>query len=171
MKQLFYASRARGPLSTVDLERILFVSRRNNAQRDLTGLLVYLNGGFMQVLEGPDKALEFTLRQISADERHEMLAIWTGAIDARAFPEWRMGYACLGADDGPTAGFAEVFNDEMTLASLPGLDPLLRRFLKAFRACFHPADTGLGQASSLSGSGGPCARRAPGDVIPIRSPA
>ena len=51
--QLLYLSNAKPELKQAELDKILEVSRKNNPSRDITGLLVFANGVFIQVLEGP----------------------------------------------------------------------------------------------------------------------
>ena len=58
MYQLVYVSTASRAMSDADLNEILDVSRRKNRERDVTGVLLYLDRGFLQVLEGPEAVPE-----------------------------------------------------------------------------------------------------------------
>ena len=54
IRQLVYVSNAKYGLGDRDMESILAASRRNNRALDVTGLLIYADGVFIQVLEGAD---------------------------------------------------------------------------------------------------------------------
>lgn len=93
MLQLVYISTSRHPLEAQALDQILTVSRRNNATASVTGLL--LSGGrrFLQVLEGPQTAVQATYQRISRDPRHfAIVELSRREIADRQFGEWAMGY-------------------------------------------------------------------------------
>ena len=114
--QLMYASSAKKGLEEEDLQDILAVSRLNNAPLDITGLLLYHDGNFIQVLEGPKRAVQGTYDRIVQDGRH--LAIQTlliREVENRLFPDWTMGYKRI--SDVPQedqAAFREFFTDILT---------------------------------------------------------
>jgi hypothetical protein len=75
------------------LDRILNVSRINNARDDVTGALMFNNGVFGQVLEGPSDAVENTFERIQMDDRHsEVTLLEIGSIVERGFSAWSMGF-------------------------------------------------------------------------------
>lgn len=105
MKRILYVSAAKGAVSEADIADILAASRRNNARVEVTGLLLHIDGGFLQILEGPDAAVEETYARITADPRHgNVLLLWSEAAETRAFPDWSMGYDALRADDARWTG-------------------------------------------------------------------
>ena len=69
--QLIYLSNAKPELKQAELDRILEVSRRNNPSRGITGLLVFANGVFIQVLEGPSTGVHKLFETICDDSRHQ----------------------------------------------------------------------------------------------------
>jgi len=75
MLSLIYVSTAVKPLSDEELLDILKLSRENNATKEITGLLLYKGGNFMQVLEGPDEAVEALYKKIEADPHHKDLNV------------------------------------------------------------------------------------------------
>ncbi|MEM1054374.1 MAG: BLUF domain-containing protein [Bacteroidota bacterium] len=90
--QLVYASSSPWPLSREDIAAILHVSRSNNARDGLTGVLLYADGSFMQVLEGPPDAVAATYQRIHRDPRHgDVLHMLEQRVEQRSFPEWTMG--------------------------------------------------------------------------------
>jgi hypothetical protein len=92
MKQLLYASNTHRDVSDAVLEDILAASRRNNAACDVTGVLLYSEGGFMQVLEGEDAAVAATYARICADKRHWNTMVLLNRDAPRAFGAWSMGF-------------------------------------------------------------------------------
>jgi hypothetical protein len=97
---LIYVSSARQELSTEELTRILESSVRHNTAQHLTGMLLYSNGSFMQVLEGEETAVDETYLRIQQDPRHTgSIVIERAQISARSFGLWRMGFKGLDAND------------------------------------------------------------------------
>jgi hypothetical protein len=96
MLQLIYSSSFAVPLSGHELGRLVQDWREHNAQCGLTGLLVYHDHAFLQVLEGPDAAVEATYQQLSQDPRHRWLQTLSKAsISQPVFGEWSLGFVHL----------------------------------------------------------------------------
>lgn len=103
MQRLIYISTARHVIETSELDRILSVSRRNNARVGITGLLVAGGRRFLQALEGPEAAVQATFERIGRDPRHfAVVTLRRDAITTRTFPDWTMGYQRAGAVAGST---------------------------------------------------------------------
>lgn len=95
-----YSSVATAPFHDADLAELLAVSRANNEPRGLTGLLLSRDGQFMQVLEGPERAVRELLATIAADPRHS--GVWTldeEVVEHRRFASWAMGYRARSEED------------------------------------------------------------------------
>lgn len=100
MLSLTYLSSATTLFDEQQLTDLLADSRPRNEERGLTGLLLYADGNFAQVLEGPDEAVERTFASISADRRHHGLIVaLRDQVEQRAFPDWSMGFRAMAADD------------------------------------------------------------------------
>jgi hypothetical protein len=90
--QLTYASRPFGYDSAM-LTGILFDARRCNTRDGITGALICRDDLFLQLLEGPEAAVEATFARIAADDRHiEVRRLTRRQIedDARMFGAWAM---------------------------------------------------------------------------------
>lgn len=97
MLRLIYISTSRQVIDTAELDRILTISRRNNAAVGVTGLLIAGSRRFLQVLEGPADAVETTFQRIGRDPRHfAVVTLRREAVAVRAFPDWTMGYQRAG---------------------------------------------------------------------------
>jgi hypothetical protein len=116
MLSLIYVSTSVKLLSNEELLDILKVSRENNESRDITGMLLYKGGNFMQVLEGPDEAVNTLFEKIKDDPRHkDVFVISREQISARQFPAWEMAFQNL---DNPEIknepGYSQFLHDEFT---------------------------------------------------------
>ncbi|MCR8560930.1 BLUF domain-containing protein [Mucilaginibacter sp. BJC16-A38] len=81
-----------------DLIELLAACSRNNNRNSITGLLLYADGNFIQLLEGEEAAVLETYKKISLDERHRGITeIASGPLANRNFPEWAMGFKSIGA--------------------------------------------------------------------------
>ena len=84
---------ARPALTMPGLVQILKASRRNNQRSGLSGLLVYTQGQFLQVLEGVDHCVDETFSRIAADDRHSACKIIQETqIFEPDFGQWLMGF-------------------------------------------------------------------------------
>jgi len=91
----YSANRLTGSAAEVEAEigQILATSRRNNDAVGVTGALLFSDGLFAQVLEGPQAVVEATFERIQRDDRHgDVQLLEFTAIDERSFQAWSMGY-------------------------------------------------------------------------------
>lgn len=98
--RLIYVSNAEHEVEAAELARILEVSASNNLARGITGMLLYANGSFLQILEGEAAAVDETYERVSRDRRHaNIFLLEREAIGERSFARWGMGFKRLGAAD------------------------------------------------------------------------
>ncbi len=91
--QIIYSSESATPMQMDDLEEILDQARDRNATQQITGALVYVDGTFLQVLEGEAALVKALMAAIALDVRHETVTILKEAeIPAPIFSDWRMAY-------------------------------------------------------------------------------
>lgn len=94
--RLIYTSSATNDMSEEQLFELLIQSRSRNKKQNVTGMLVYRNGAFLQVLEGEPKDVDEIYKAIMTDPRnsgHYLLD--RGSIPERRFPNWTMGFKNL----------------------------------------------------------------------------
>jgi len=93
MYHLVYISRATQPFGQDELLALLRISRDNNARSEVTGVLLYANDRFFQVLEGPEAAVKATAARIGRDPRHTTMDVLLDEpISERQYAQWSMGY-------------------------------------------------------------------------------
>jgi hypothetical protein len=87
-----YASRAKAPEDAGIVAAILRESRRKNETRGVTGMLLLVDGVYVQVLEGGRAEVSSLLASILADPRHyDASLISFEEILERRFGSWTMG--------------------------------------------------------------------------------
>lgn len=93
LHHLIYLSRATEPFSDDDLKDLLAQARRNNAAQHITGMLVYGNGQFAQIIEGEQRTLQDLYDRLQRDPRHSQVTKFADkAITTRSFGEWAMAF-------------------------------------------------------------------------------
>jgi hypothetical protein len=127
-----YSSAAVPGFEERDLPGILDVSRWNNQRLGVTGMLLYVQGSFFQVLEGPAASVDPLYESITRDARHtRVTCIIREAIARRTFPDWTMGYATMsGAAVRSIVGGNDFFAAASCLAALD--DSRAKKLLTAF---------------------------------------
>ena len=97
---LVYVSRVAASVTGQDLLELMWASRTANEAAGITGLLLYSDGGFLQVLEGTRDVVESLFASIERDPRHDdVTLVRTREQDEREFPDWSMAFGA--ADAGP----------------------------------------------------------------------
>ncbi|UOQ70192.1 BLUF domain-containing protein [Hymenobacter cellulosilyticus] len=71
--QILYRSQLKQPLTGDEGQALLKQSQHYNAQHQITGLLLYSTGRFVQVLEGPEAEVRALYARIQADTRHQQV--------------------------------------------------------------------------------------------------
>jgi hypothetical protein len=136
---IVYVSTATLPFSDADLIGLLSQSQRNNSSRDVTGMLLYKDRNFMQVLEGPEEEVRKLVEIIRADARHAgFIKLLDRAIEKREFSEWSMAFRNL--DDVAlryVTGYSEFLNLPLTAKALVTDSKYASRLIEVFRKTLH----------------------------------
>lgn len=73
------------------LDDIITTALKRNAQENLTGVLLFENGYFLQAIEGEEGALRSVFESIKDDKRHgDLYCHVDQEIDERSFTNWSM---------------------------------------------------------------------------------
>lgn len=134
MHYILYASTAVERFNSEQLEELLDVSRRNNAAVNVSGMLLYYDGSFIQYIEGEEADVAGLFDRISADPRHlGVFVLDKGETAARALPEWKMGYTSLSDQDRDALGSFDLNFDALEQE----LDPELPRTVLSMMRTFY----------------------------------
>lgn len=98
--RIIYISSATSPMSDAALAALVAQARSFNADHGLTGMLIYAEGNFLQVLEGDEREVDDLYERINRDSRHQhLLCLERTAIASRGFPDWNMGFRKLSGEE------------------------------------------------------------------------
>ena len=116
MFHVVYVSSSTQTFAQSDLQTLLQKARDKNTQLDLTGMLLYKDGNFMQVLEGEEEVVTELVEIIKHDTRHKgVLELLRGTSEQRMFPNWSMGYRDLADKEVvKTLGYSDFMNTPLT---------------------------------------------------------
>ena len=116
MTSIIYVSSATTPFTNRELAALLSQSREKNARDGITGMLLYKDGTFMQVLEGPPAAIRKQMLSLSRDYRHDGLnTLLDQNVESRQFSEWPMAFWNLNTiDPAAVPGYADFENTPLT---------------------------------------------------------
>jgi hypothetical protein len=118
MYMVVYISSALELFPDQELEELLKKARSKNRSLNITGMLLYKGGNFMQLLEGPKEAVLPLVETIERDPRHHgFQRLLQQEKDEREFSEWQMGFKKLDGNSGAAlpgqSDFLKTpFNDE-----------------------------------------------------------
>lgn len=97
--QVLYISSSNGVMDAEELIEILNASRENNRAKNISGMLVYCDGTFMQALEGEKETVTRLFDQIKHDTRHKGLyKFLEGEIPQRNFLRLPMGFRSVNSE-------------------------------------------------------------------------
>ena len=92
LSQLTYVSHRNSNCTHEEIEKIVSSCKKNNPALEITGVLLYSDSKFIQMVEGNSKTLITLYDKIKLDSRHRNVAMISyGLIKERAFPSWHMG--------------------------------------------------------------------------------
>jgi len=134
MLQVSYVSRSSEPMSPEQLLALLLQCRQNNVAKAVTGMLLYENGTFLQVIEGEDNVIDDLVAQILVDPRHAQVQMLSRKpISSRQYADWSMGFeqvtdARLEEIDGLTDFSARDFNFDYLVGNEPVVTQLMDHF-------------------------------------------
>ncbi|MBL7842784.1 MAG: BLUF domain-containing protein [Cyclobacteriaceae bacterium] len=99
LSQLVYVSNRKPSCTQEEIDKILASCKRNNPSLNITGVLLYSDTKFIQLVEGDAKVIMQLYDKIKLDPRHSnTMMISYGPIKDKAFPSWHMGTKKLATD-------------------------------------------------------------------------
>ena len=135
MRQIAYFSTAAEPQTEMLLQSILSTAQARNQEHGITGLLVAGGNRYMQVFEGPRRAVAQLYENIRADSRHLAVATLVNRTAfKRSFEGWSMAYR-----REPDLGAFDRFPDVVRFLTSRIDDSLLRNQVRKFSEIFIAA--------------------------------
>ena len=117
------------------LAGILSVARRNNPRDDISGALICRHDLYLQLIEGPEAAIDALYSRIVADDRHfDVRLLLEEPMGERLFPGWGM------LDDEAPSLFWSARDVEAGALEAASPDELRAPFVRLSKA--RPASSG-----------------------------
>ncbi|HMR16100.1 BLUF domain-containing protein [Mariniflexile maritimum] len=96
LKTICYISDSMHNESLKNIEDLYLKARTNNAKNNITGILMYTDRNFLQVLEGEETIVDATFKKICADIRHKnIFNIIDSPIEQRIFEDYNFGFTTI----------------------------------------------------------------------------
>lgn len=135
MITLVYTSAATRLMSDTELTDLLTKAREKNARLDITGMLIYHDGNFLQVLEGRDAAVRRLYDTIARDPRHTgIIKIIDRPVQERQFSEWAMAFRQLSDSEiRQLPGYSRFLDSSWTGEGVKDHASLAYQLLLSFR--------------------------------------
>jgi Sensors of blue-light using FAD len=98
--RLIYSSEATPGIAASELKAMLAESRIRNKAHGITGVLILVEGAFLQILEGKKDDVDNLMERIQRDPRHhDVKVFYEQEVDERAFASWSMAYLSPSAEE------------------------------------------------------------------------
>ena len=133
MHQLLYVSHAARDIPASDLDDILAVGRANNLALGLSGILIHIHGGFLQILEGERDRVMQMYGKIAEDRRHAHPRVLVDcAVAHRSFTDWSLGYEHLKGAKDEMPGMFGIVREAIAGHLSPGAGRVVATMLETF---------------------------------------
>ncbi len=96
LSQLVYVSNRKSMCTQEEIDKIVASCKKNNPGRGITGVLLYSDVKFIQLVEGESNVITELYDKIKKDPRHSnTIMVSYGPIKEKSFPSWHMGTRLL----------------------------------------------------------------------------
>lgn len=125
-RQVVYLSSESSNMGDTELHNLRDEALSNNARHGVTGLLLYVNKVFMQIIEGPHAEIGQLFGNIQCDERNQaVVEMFDRSVDDRAFTGWSMGFHSPPAADEITGKGFHNLRNRKDLSAIESHDPVV----------------------------------------------
>ncbi len=115
--QVIYVRTAASDISEHETAEFLKEVRAKNRKNDVSGMMLYVAGCLLVLLEGEAHQVEAASREIIAGER-EMRAIFREPVAEREFPDWIMGFEAVSPEEA-----AGLLGEPVAFDSIARIEP------------------------------------------------
>ncbi|MGA2411874.1 MAG: BLUF domain-containing protein [Candidatus Binataceae bacterium] len=137
---IVYVSTATQLFDAEDLEELLGVARRNNQRDGITGMLLYVEGNFMQAIEGPPDQMKDLYARLERDPRHHSVTrLINEPLAERQFKQWSMAFRRVGISSlKKMEGFSDFLERGFDLEAMRAYPDKAHKLLLTFREVTLP---------------------------------
>lgn len=138
MYRLVYVSAATQLFSKAELLELLKGARNKNQRLGISGMLLYKDGEFLQLLEGERSAVKALFAQIKQDPRHDGTIVVDEEDTAeRLFQDWAMGFRDLNDPEvQQTPGYSQYMNTPLVAEQLAKHPSAALQLLEMFKPVY-----------------------------------
>lgn len=114
IRQLIYRSEKASNLPESEIQFMLQKFKEPNTIHEITGVLFYIDGYFIQCIEGTEANVEQLLSNITHDDRNTGLTVLNDiTLPERRFPTWWMGFKNMSTNElMQQKGFIDISSKE-----------------------------------------------------------
>lgn len=150
LSRLIYASLATSPFSEDQLTALAQKAAMTNAKLGISGVLVYCDGQFMQLLEGEGSSVRPLYEKISLDRRHRDVRLVTlDLIPSRSFSDWGMSFLHENRIDSLDRTRIKKLLASVSQASLAGVATSAVSLLEDLKAAIGESTNGTRKRASV----------------------
>lgn len=132
MYYITYVSSAASLMHREALNSLLEQSKKNNDRLGITGVLLYKEGNFIQLIEGEERTVRDLFEVIKKDARHKtVVKLLDASVGSRIFPEWSMGF-CNMHERESRAAYDDYFSRTMQSSTFSTEADFIRRMFVSF---------------------------------------
>lgn len=96
LSQLVYVSNRKSNCTQEEIDKIVASCKKNNPALGITGVLLYSESKFIQLVEGESNVITELYDKIKKDPRHSnTMMVSYAPIKEKSFPSWHMGTRLL----------------------------------------------------------------------------
>jgi hypothetical protein len=127
-------SAATKPFTQTDLRDLLTKARVFNSSVGVSGLLLYRDRSFFQILEGQEEDVEPLYEHIGRDTRHNRIMLLSKQpVQERNFGAWSMGFVDADSKAARLPGFLKLLEAKSSFLDLQGDAKLVTRLIDGFQ--------------------------------------
>jgi len=114
MYEIFISTVANKFLTVAEIKQAVIQLSARNISKNVTGILIYNEGAFYQILEGDKNVLLDLMETVKEDDRHGTVhTIWEGEIPKRGYKKWGLA-PCMISKIGLDSIYAEKADNVST---------------------------------------------------------
>jgi hypothetical protein len=100
MYYIIYSSYTALRFTDEELRTLLIKAREKNQRIGVTGMMLYFDGKFIQLIEGEEKTVRQLYDTIFNDSRHDRnIILREGTTENRFFAEWSMSFKSISTEE------------------------------------------------------------------------
>ncbi|MBT9395356.1 BLUF domain-containing protein [Hymenobacter sp. NST-14] len=134
LHHLIYMSREAQPLQEPELKHLLVQAQQANAAQGITGVLIYGDQQFMQIIEGEEASLARLYAKLLNDPRHtSVVKLADKQISQRSFASWSMAFQVASPEEfRKLRAYTAPEQLELQKPTMSAADALLLEMMQSF---------------------------------------